>query len=380
VSAADEQGADAASAADQQGADVPSAPRLSVVVVTHESRGAIESSLPALLGELRPDDELIVVDNASADGTGRAVRDLAPGAGLIEQEDNPGYGAGCNAGAEAASGELLVFLNPDAVVRRGFREAIERPMLERTGWDAWQGLVTAAGGKVVNSDGGVVHFTGIAWAGGAGRPVAPPAPDQEVAFASGACLAVPRECWRRAGGFPPELFLYHEDVDLSLRLRLAGGLIGIAGEAVVDHDYEFSKGPAKWRYMERNRWATMIRTYPGALLVLLSPALIATEVALLGVALAGGWSRQKLLAWADLARWLPRLRRERRQVQATRQVSAAEFARALTAELDSPFLGRLARLSPLRVLLRAYWSAVLMLLGRSGNVAPSEPRSGRTQD
>ena len=73
------------------------------------------------------------------------------------------------------------------------------------------------------------------------------------------------------GGFPEEFFLYHEDVDLSLRVRLAGGRLGVAAGARVDHDYEFEKGPEKWRCLERNRWATLIRTYPAALLFVLMP-------------------------------------------------------------------------------------------------------------
>ena len=337
---------------------------LSAIVVTHDSAAAIEPTLRALLRELEPGDELIVVDNASGDGTPERVRALAPDAKLIETGANPGFAAACNLGAEQASGELLLLLNPDAVPQPGFRAAIEAPLADGRGWSAWMGLVAEEGGATVNSAGGVVHFTGIAWAGGVGAPLELSAQRaREVGFASGACLAIPLAEWRRVGAMPPEFFLYEEDVDLSLRVRLAGGRVGVEPAARVEHSYEFAKGPAKWRHLERNRWAVLIRTYPAPLLALLAPALLATELALIPISIAGGWGRQKALACADGVRSLPRLLRERRAIQAQRQVGAAEFARHLVAELDSPYLGRAARSRVLRASLRAYWSAVLALLG-----------------
>lgn len=337
--------------------------RLSVVVVTFNSREAAGRSLPALLAELSPLDEVIVVDNASADGTADAVGALVPVATVIRNEHNRGFAAAANQGAEAATGDVVLLLNPDAIVQPGFREAICRPLEDGRGWHAWMGLVTMKssidGGTLVNTSGGVVHFTGVSWAGDAGRPVseAPPGP-REVAFASGACLAVQRDRWHQQGGFSPEFFMYAEDADLSLRLRLAGGHVGIEPAARVDHDYEFAKGAAKWRHLERNRWAIVLRTYPAALLILVAPALVVTELALWLVALAGGWGLQKLLATADVLRALPRLLRERRAIQGQRGISTREFARFLTPDLSSEYLGRLAGIRLLRGALRAYWAVV----------------------
>src|SRR4051794_26504739 len=214
-----------------------------------------------------------------------------PDATVIEAGENLGFAAGSNRGSALTTRELLLFLNPDAVVGSGFRDAIELPLSEERGWAAWQGLVTAEGGEVINSRGGAIHFTGIAWAGGAGERVPDDLStlDGEPSFVSGACLAIPTVAFERAGGFSEPFFLYHEDVDLSLRLRLAGGGLGVESRARADHDYEFAKGPEKWRLLERNRWATVIRTYPAALIALLAPALLATELALVPISLAGGW-------------------------------------------------------------------------------------------
>lgn len=345
------------------------APTLSVVIVTWNSAGDIGSALAALDRELRTGDELIVVDNASTDGTADRVAELAPRARLIRNRENLGFVVGVNQAAEAAGGELLVLLNPDAVVQPGWREGIERPWLERRGWGVWQGLITSDGGSRINSRGNEIHYTGVCWAGGAGRPLAEaPADPREIGYASGACLAIPLPLWRELGGFPPRLFMYGDDADISLQVRLAGHGVGIEPSARVEHDYEFDKGPAKWRYLERSRWAFIVRCYPGPLLALVAPALLAAELAITFAALRGGWLVEKLRANADVARWLPGLVRERRRIQARRRISAARFAGHLSAELDSDFLGPVATSRPVNTLLRGYWRLIsgLLSVGQRG--------------
>jgi GT2 family glycosyltransferase len=156
--------------------------------------------------------------------------------------------------------------------------------------------------------------------------------------------------------------MYHEDVDLSVRLRMEGGVVGIEPAAVVAHDYDFSASADKWRWLERNRLAFLVRTYPTALLALLAPVLLATELALLAVAAAGGWGGQKMRADREFLTWLPRLLRERRAIQRRRTVSDAEFAAWLTPDLDSDLISPLVRSWPARLLLRGYWWLVRSLL------------------
>ncbi len=333
-----------------------------MIVVAFRHGESIRPALAAVAAQLGAADELIVVDNASGDETAEVIADAVPTARLIRNSENQGFPAACNLGASEATGDALVFLNPDAVVAVGWREAIVRPIAERPEWAAWQALVTAAGGTIVNTRGGIVHFTGIAWAGGAGDALLEAELDGAVGFASGACLAIRRERFTAASGFAGEFFLYHEDVDLSLRLRLAGAEVGVASAARVDHDYEFDKGKEKWRYLERNRWATLIRVYPAWLLVLVAPALIATELALVVVAIAGGWIGQKLRAWGDTLAAIPRLISERRAIQAGRAISTGAFATSLVADLTTPYLGRASRSRLLGAILRGYWRAVLWLL------------------
>ena len=334
-----------------------------MIVVTFNERELIERCLPRLTEQLTEDDELIIADNCSDDGTVEAVERLAPAATVLRMDSNNGYMPACNAAAEHARGDVIVTLDADVIPGPGFCDAIRRPAADGRGWAGWMGLVTMDDGRLINTSGGVSHFTGLSWAGQVGEPLdaASPSP-REVSFLTGACLAIPRAAWERETGFAPDFFLYFDDVDWCFRTRLTGGRIGIEPTARVDHLYDFTKRRVKWRLLERNRWATVIRTYPSELLLLLLPALVLTELALPVIALRWGWLREKLEADVDVIRWLPRLLRERREIQKRRTISAAEFADHLTAELSSPYFGGVGRSRVLRAGMRAYWAVVRRLL------------------
>jgi GT2 family glycosyltransferase len=337
-------------------------PAIAVVIVTFNSAEHIAGALRALDDQLAADDELIVVDNDSRDATVATVRAISTRARVLEQRVNAGFAGGCNAGAAAAArAPLLLFLNPDAAPAPGCLDALRDAAAAHPDWGAWQALVTLPGGTRVNTAGGITHFLGIGWTGGFGEP-ADGVAEGEVGFASGAALVVRQPLWERLGGFDERYFMYGEDLDLSLRLWLAGHAVGVVPAARVEHDYEFDKGARKWFFLERNRWWTVLSDYPGPLLALVAPALLAAELGLLVVAWRGGWLGQKLRANAAVLRALPAILRRRRSAQALRAVAPADFAAALSAQLDNPFLGPIADFAPLTTLVNAYWTVVRRLL------------------
>jgi len=340
-----------------------------VVVVTHNSGDSVSRNLSELAKQLRSGDELVVVDNSSADGTPDAVRAAVPEVRILEQQRNVGFAGGCNLGARATTAPLLLFLNPDARPMPGCLDALRRTALERPAWGAWQALVTMDGGRRINTAGNVAHFLGMGWAGRCGQPVTEAPPERiEVDFASGAALVVRREAWEDVGGFDQRYFMYGEDLDLALRLWSAGWAVGVEPDALVEHEYEFVKGERKWFLLERNRWWTVLSDYPAALLALLVPALVGAELALIAMAADGGWLRAKLASQVAAGRELPSIMRRRRVVQASRTVPAAEFARHLSASFESPYLAGLQRRTGLQRLQRAYWATVRSLLGAASSL------------
>jgi GT2 family glycosyltransferase len=281
---------------------------------------------------------------------------------VIDTGANLGFAAGCQTGVRATRAPLLLFLNPDSLPRPGCLERLRLAAAEHPDWAAWQAAVLLDE-KHINTSGGVIHYLGIGWAGDCGRPVsALPAHDREIAFPSGAAMVVRRDIWVELGGMDPEYFMYGEDLDFGLRLWLAGHRVGLVPDAHVIHDYEFDKGSYKWFWLERNRWRTVLSVYPTQLLCLLAPGLLLAELALLAVAARQGWLAPKLRAQAATITGLPRTLARRRKVQSTRRIGTTEFARHLTAALDSPYLAGVSRRGPAFAAQSTYWAAVLRMV------------------
>lgn len=334
---------------------------LAVVVVTHDSAEHLPDLIMSLLGQLRPDDEFVIVDNASCDQTTAIAKRAGERVRLVDSPENVGFGGGCHQGVVVTTAPLLLFVNPDCRPQADCLEELRRAASERPDWGAWQAAVLLADNRV-NTSGGVVHYTGVGWAGSCGEPLSVlPTVPTDVAFPSGAAMVIRRCAWQHLGGFDPSYFLYAEDLDLGLRLWLAGYGVGVVPAARMIHDYAFEKGGGKWFWLERNRWRTVLSVYPLPLLVALAPALLALELVVLGTAALDGWLAPKLRADAAVLAGLRSTLRRRRTVQATRRVSARAFGERLTASLDSTYLpvsptGRAARAQA------AYWAAVKRLI------------------
>jgi GT2 family glycosyltransferase len=314
---------------------VATAARATVLVVTFNHRDVVPRCLDALRATIGPADEVIVVDNASADGTADLIATRYPWVRLVRSPHNGGYGAANNLGAGLARGEYLVFLNPDAVPLPGWLEGLLEGLVRAAGEGTPGGPDRAAGVLVtarlllagaperVDTFGNEVHISGITTSRGWGRPAGADTEPEEVPAVSGACFAVRRRLFQRLGGFDTRLFLYFEDTELSLRARLAGCRCVALPAARVLHDHRPGFTAAKLRLLERNRWWTMLKLYRWPTLVALAPVLAMGEVVAWGMAARSGRSHlaAKALAWADLLRWLPALPGARREAAGVRAVS-----------------------------------------------------------
>jgi GT2 family glycosyltransferase len=277
---------------------------------------------------------------------------------IVSPGRNLGFAAGCNEGARQAAGDALVFLNPDTVVAPGALAELVRPLEDPT-----IGIVSARlrlldRPELLNSAGNEVHVTGIAWAGLYGEPAESVAELRDVAFPTGAAMAVRRDLFEELGGFSEELFMYQEDLVFGWRVRLRGLRVVVSPGADVYHEYEFGRNPGKQYLLERNRLVFVLSSYSPRLLFLLSPVLLSTEAAMLVLAVKEGWARDKLAGWGWLLRHIGWLRRHRRETQRLRQVRDRELAPYLSGVVAP---GMIPVPSPVRAvnpLVARYWALV----------------------
>ncbi|MDG4831145.1 glycosyltransferase family 2 protein [Solwaraspora sp. WMMD1047] len=341
--------------------DLPLAPRVTAVLLAYGPEPWLADAVRAVSASAGLDLEVIVVDNGC---TGDGVQVIAgwPGVRVLRPAMNTGYAGGCRLGAAEATGDHLVFVNSDAIVEPDALARLVAVAGENGVGAATASIRLADRPDLINSAGNPVHFTGLSWAGGHGQPASRYPDRRATAALSGCCFAIRRELWRRLDGFAVEYFAYHEDTELSLRLWQAGLRVEYVPDAVVRHRYEFSRNDLKTYLLERNRLITLLTAYESRTLVVLGPALLATEAAILAGAVAGGWAGPKLRGWRWLWRHRGWLLARRRRLQAERRVPDGVVARMMTARIDPGNVAAPAGVGLFNAAAQTYWRLARRLL------------------
>ncbi|MBD0330087.1 MAG: glycosyltransferase [Thermoleophilia bacterium] len=214
-------------------------PAVSIVVPVYENLELTLRCLASLAATL-PEGvaEVIVVDDGSSEATSRQLARVE-GLRLLRNERNVGFLASCNAGAAAAAGEYVLFLNNDTEATEGWLEALVDAA--RSAAD-----VGAVGSKLVYPDGRLQEAGGVIWSDATGlnfgRGDDPDAPEynfrREVDYCSGASLLVRRDVFERLGGFDVRYGTgYYEDTDLCFALRREGfRTLYEPGSVVIHHE------------------------------------------------------------------------------------------------------------------------------------------------
>ena len=258
---------------------------VSVILVNYRGAEDTITCLTSFGGIDWPADrlELLVVDNASGDGSVARIRAAVPGAHVIESEVNRGFAGGCNLGAAGASGEYLAFINNDA--RPGADWITAAVDVLATSAD-----VAAVASKVLDWEGERIDFVdgSLTWYGmGYKRECEQPDTGEwdkpnDVLFATGAAMFVRAGVYRAVDGFDDRYFMFYEDVDLGWRLNLLGWRVRYVPTSVAFHRHHASmKSYGPWRehyLLERNALFSLYKNLGDDLLAKALPAALLLAV------------------------------------------------------------------------------------------------------
>lgn len=236
---------------------------IGVVVVTYHSARHIQQCLDVLVREIGRD-HVCVVDNASTDNT-RKIVEAYRGITLIKNEKNLGFSVGVNQGVQYwldRGADKILLINPDARLEADAIQKMQETMKAHPKAMVVQPLLTLMKDpQRVNTWGNDSKGFGLVSLGGYRQSIPEQIKDRPIEFASGACMLIRSETFKKVGLFDERFFLYFEDTEFSQRVRHGGGEIWLSAGARVQHDHAFPLSPQKALHFLRSwrRFSTMSR-------------------------------------------------------------------------------------------------------------------------
>jgi GT2 family glycosyltransferase len=327
---------------------------VTVAVVAYNDAQSLERCVRSLRDAV--DAPIIIVDNHSKDDTWTVASELASelaGVTPLLADHNGGYAAGANLARTCAETEYLAIMNADCDASGDWISPIIDHLDAHPDTAAASPTVTLRASGLLNAEGLDIHKTGFGFNRNLGESLdtADQSP-RSVPGIQGTAFVVRANAFDSVGGWYEGGFLYHEDVELSWALRLAGYDIAYVPTPPVVHDYTLTMSAEKFFLLERNRIDMLATDLSITTRLLLTPVLVATEIAVWAYALRKGVaiSRAKLRSYRSFRERGPIRRQRKRQVRAFQRISDRDMLAAMqwqyprsqtiTLHRNSPTAGR----------------------------------------
>jgi GT2 family glycosyltransferase len=293
---------------------------VTAIIVNYNGLPFVREAVQSLLDQTTPPEQLILVDNGSTDGSVAFLRELFPSLQILEAGRNLGFTGGNNLGAAHARGELLALLNSDAVADARWLETLSATLERNPQAGAAVGkILMAERPGHIDQAGALFNNLGNYWGRGYTEPDEGQF-EEECEVAGITCCAgmVRKAALEREPLFDESIFMYGEELDLTIRLRSAGWSILYTPHAVVRHGgmksvqaTQASPRLFQQRLANRNRLKLLMKYYPASIVVTSSPLVLMGMAYWTAVFIRhAGWRA----AWAfvaDLALGIRRGLRER---------------------------------------------------------------------
>ncbi len=325
---------------------------MSVAIPTLSAGPKLAECLASLERQTLTDFEVCVVDN-SGRNVARETAARWRGVSVIENKENVGFGAAVNQVCRASHALYVATLNDDTVADPGWLAGLVRELEQHPKAGMCASQIRLTGGAPLDSAGMLISSDASSKQRGHGESPEKYAQAGDVLFPSGCAALYRRKMLDEIGLFDESFFLYCEDTDLGLRGRWAGWTCRYAPDALVEHHYSVTAGPAsqlKAYFVERNRIFVLLKDFPVGF-VLRAPASTAARYfwhlvsAMKGEGAAARYHENAGLlemayvaarAHAVLIKHVWRLLRQRRAILRRARISRREFGELVERYFISP--------------------------------------------
>lgn len=324
-------------------------PAVSVIVLNWNGAQHLPRCLEAVAAQTFKDTEVLVLDNASSDGSSDGLEARWPEFQVVRFASNLDFSVANNRGAEMARGQWLAFLNNDAFPEKDWLENLLEAAAEHPGYAFFASrLVYAHAPDKVQATGDIYHISGFAWPRDNNQPIGQAnTRSGEVFSASAAAALYQRDAFLAARGFSEHFTSHYEDVDLGFRLHLLGYRCMYVPQAIVAHVGSASYGAESDHsvyQVQRNVIWTYFANMPGWLFWKYLPIHIFANLVFGMYYLGRGQGKAAWKAKLDALRALPAILQKRHQIQRLRKVEPGEIDRLMDHHWLRPFLlGRSVR-------------------------------------
>jgi hypothetical protein len=295
-------------------------PRVSLVVVNYNGKHFLSDCFSAIFRETYSPFEVIMVDNASRDGSVDFIRDNFPRVTVLVNEANMGFAGGTNVGIQRSTGEFILTLNNDTRIDPAFLQEITRPVIEDPSVGMCASKMIFPDSRI-NSTGICISRSGAAWDRGMFEPDKGQYDRIEEIFGPCAGAALYRKAMLdEIGLFDEDFFLFMEDVDLAFRARLSGWKCIYVPSAQVVHKHGGTAGfksDTSIYYGNRNLVWYVVKNLPKRLFLMYLPWILVRNIADIPYYIFQGKFRTIVRAKWDMMHGLPKMMRKRKSVRRT---------------------------------------------------------------
>ena len=311
----------------------------SIVILNYNGNDFLEDCIDSINDKTSGNFEIIVVDNASPDNSGREMASKYPACKFILNEKNLGVPEGLNVGIRNSSGEFIILMNNDVKVTKGWLDSFFHAYKEN-GLGLYQPkFLKMKDPNILDGTGDMINLFGFGFARAKGQIDKGEYEEiEEISYASGTCMFLPRKIIDDIGFFDKRLFAYHEELDFGWRARLCGYKSFYVPESVIHHFGSAGWGwtGQKFYFLERNRWIVLLKNYSFKTITRLFPSLLLLEIIMIGFFAKKGILRKKIWSYGSIIRSWNQISKDRKKIQSMRILSDDEILKQFCCNIYIP--------------------------------------------